>query len=206
MVTVDQRRIILEVLEYLIKQGEAAEDKLSNTIKTQLRRYKSLDLSTLKHLFTQDAGKFKDKCIVLKPPKSTPGAAHLLFCDWDFSDDRCDLHVYLIIFHDRDGEPVVYGYRFETPNSEPPHDFFHVQPTRTYGLARAEVKGAIKEISSKYPTFPLAFVHEISDLALMVPFSIYGRDELVQLQKRSLPNSILKGPVQNFLERVPSPV
>jgi hypothetical protein len=90
-----------------------------------------------------------------------------------------------------DGGPVATAWRFESPEGEGEHDYFHCQPVREmrYGRSIPALRALPDWYFDDSPTMPLrAFSYEQLLVCLLV--SIYGLATLGKMQQELLSNQL----------------
>lgn len=131
-----------------------------------------------------DEGHILREVIYVTPPREERSVICFIGLDWNFAANPEEFSIYLNIFGEpgaRD-EPVWHrGYRFETPNADKPHDYYHVQPIKTLGRGKVRIHGADGNATDKYPTIPVP-ASNIVTLCACVVASLYGTSKLEKVQ------------------------
>ncbi len=138
-------------------------------------------------------GQFEDsKVIFLVPPAKETNAVAALWCRWNFDKDLPACGLYFGIWsaqppfprdpdsHNPQRHTAFVGYRFETPDPNDNHNYYHVQPCRSMGRKDDEVAQALP-ISNRMPTWPIA-ADCVLELLLCLVISIYGMQGLQELK------------------------
>lgn len=187
------------MLEALRSQGDAwlrrQAPKAANAVTTAKRRYDALEggeLSTLL-LHGTHVGQFDDtKVIFLPPPAKEDAAVAALWCRWDYDKPLAKCGFYFGIWSPQPqfpkppdggqaGQHVAFvGYRFETPEEDDNHNYYHAQPCRSMGRKDDEIEIALP-VSNRMPTWPVAADGAL-ELLLCLVTAVYGMKGLRELR------------------------
>lgn len=131
-----------------------------------------------------DKGDILKQVIYVTPPREGHSVICFIGLDWNFTVNPEEFSIYLNIFGESgaSGKSVWHrGYRFETPNADKPHDYYHIQPTNTLGRGKVRIHGADDNATDKYPTIPVP-ASNIVTLCACVAASLYGTSKLEKVQ------------------------
>ncbi len=199
MATTDEQKAICYVLEALRSEGDAwlrrEAPKAARAVNTAKGRYDSLEGGELSTLLMHGThvGQFEDtKVIFLRPPAKEDAAVAALWCRWDYDKPMAKCGFYFGIWSlqpqfpkPAEGVPtnhhvVFIGYRFETPEEDDNHNYYHAQPCRSMGRKDDEIEVALP-VSNRMPTWPVAADGAL-DLLLCLVTAIYGMKGLRELR------------------------
>ena len=115
-------------------------------------------------------------------PLENMRAIPIMTFQFDFSTSIPEVRLQLLLFlRDSDDEIVSVGYRFETPEGEGKHDFYHVQPIKT---VRTQGQDRPHEgpdwVPDDYPTFPVDADDPVG-LLISLLVSLYNLDYLARV-------------------------
>lgn len=200
MPATDEQKAVISVLLLLLRRGEdwrlrqqlgtvrhalrVAEGKFTPYSKSELER---------RMLYSGRCGKLNaDSVIFIEPPEREKSAVAALWCRWDFSDSVAKCGFFLGMWSRPAGalgsaentanrQPVFLGFRFETPEQNNTHNFYHVQPCRSMVGGGSSLTESLP-ISERNPTWPLAAKSAL-ELLLCLVISLYGLSGLMEIEK-----------------------
>jgi len=183
------------------------------------RRYDALEGNELATLLLHGVhvGQFEDtKVIFLQPPAKEDAAVAALWCRWDYEKVLPKCGFYFGLWSPQpefprpaEGEQVNHhvafiGYRFETPEEDDNHNYYHAQPCRSMGRKDDEIEIALP-VSNRMPTWPIAADGPL-ELLLCLVTAIYGMKGLRELRDalnedaRARQSKPLKGALASVLD------
>lgn len=203
MATTDEQKAICYVLERLRVDGDAWLRHGAINAEKSLRaakRYEALERGDLATLLMHGGkkGSFDEtRVIYLKPPAKEDTAVAALWCRWDYEKPlpRCGFYFGLWSAQPAFPKPTegvgaaerhiaFIGYRFETPEEDDNHNYYHAQPCRSMGRKDDEIDVALP-ISYRMPTWPIAATGAL-ELLLCLVTSLYGMKGLRELYDKLL--------------------
>ncbi|CAO3417860.1 hypothetical protein [Azospirillum doebereinerae] len=135
------------------------------------------------------------RVIYLKPPVKEDTAVAALWCRWDYEKPlpRCGFYFGLWSAQSAFPKPAedagvverhvaFTGYRFETPEEDDNHNYYHAQPCRSMGRKDDEIDVALP-VSNRIPTWPIAAAGAL-ELLLCLVTSLYGMKGLRELRDK----------------------
>jgi hypothetical protein len=133
------------------------------------------------------------KVIYLLPPAKEDAAVAAIWCRWDYEKDLPRCGYYFGLWSPQPPFPApsdrrraddhhiaFVGYRFETPEDDKNHNYYHAQPCRSMGRKDDEIECALP-VSNRAPTWPVA-ARSALELLLCLVTALYGMDGLRRLK------------------------
>lgn len=138
--------------------------------------------------------------LYLRPLKNLLAIPALTFY-FDFTYSIPEFRLRLILFlHDESQRLASVGYRFETPEGEGRHDFFHAQPIRSLTATGSTLPGVAPWLPDVSPAFPLD-AKDPASLLVSLLVGIYGSEFLLDLY-RGGQGGYLKGHLRDKMHLV----
>lgn len=142
-----------------------------------------------RHLRPGSEGDFGPAAAIqMRPPQRGGGAAKTsevlassLWCKWDFKGDRTACWFYLGLWL-QDG--LFAGFRFEPPERDDNHNYYHSQPCKSWHFGGIHVHGALA-LPERTPTWPLPARSSL-DLLLCAIVSMQGMRGLQEVFKDNI--------------------
>ena len=122
-------------------------------------------------------GDFGQQALYLKPPRLECSAAAAIWCRWDFGNQMAACWFYLGLWL---AERGFVGFRFEMPQEDNNHNYFHSQPCQTIGSREDPIPEALP-VPERNPTWPLAASSSL-ELLLCLVVSVHGMNGLRELK------------------------
>jgi hypothetical protein len=197
--TEDQKAIfyILRILriwgDTWLRRGAPQATQAVKTAKAKFDPVEEAQLDTmLRH--SGRTGSFEQtKVVYLRPPAKEDAAVAAIWCRWDYHESlsvpSCGYYFGLwspqLPFPRGDGfgqdrHVAFVGYRFETPESDNNHNYYHAQPCRSMGRKDDEIESALP-ISNRMPTWPVAATSAV-ELLLCLVTAVYGMQGVEELR------------------------
>lgn len=219
----DEQKAMCYVLDILLTKGQEWERRDPNASQKASRaakaKFSSITKNELETHLMHGGPKSEfaeDKVIFLTPPAKEDAGIAALWCRWDYEKALPRCGFYFGLWSPRASFPKVateqpkdrqigfIGYRFETPEEDDNHNYYHSQPCRSMGSKDDEIEVALP-FSYRMPTWPLAAKCSL-ELLLCVVTSIYGMkglldlEETISLDTRARQNPLLRAAVKSLLD------
>lgn len=192
MPTTDEQKALFHVLRALRVEGDTwlrhEAPKANRAVKLAKAKFEAVDENELSTLLMHGGpkGSFDDaKVVYLLPPPKEDAAVAAIWCRWDYDRalPRCGYYFGMWSpqrpfprpeVANEDRHIAFVGYRFETPEDDENHNYYHAQPCRSMGRKDDEIESALP-ISNRMPTWPVAATSAL-ELLLCLVTAIYGMD------------------------------
>ena len=200
MATTNEQKAICHVLTALREEGEAwirrGAPKAAKAVRVAQAKFGTVDATELSSLLMHGAleGEFEaNRVVYLLPPGKEEAAVAAIWCRWDYEKPipRCGYYFGMWSSQPPFPKPTeergderhiaFVGYRFETPENDKNHNYYHAQPCRSMGSKDDEIESALP-ISNRMPTWPVAASSAL-ELLLCLVTALYGMDGLRRLEK-----------------------
>lgn len=198
MPTTDEQKALFHVLRALRTEGDSwlrhGSTKAAKAVKLARAKFDAIEefeLSTLLLHGNPKGGFDETKVVYLYPPPKEDAAVAAVWCRWDYEKVLPKCGYYFGMWSSqtqfpRPPEPTddrhiaFVGYRFETPEDDENHNYYHAQPCRSMGRKDDEIESALP-ISNRMPTWPVAAKSAL-ELLLCLVTAIYGMDGMRRLR------------------------
>lgn len=192
----EEKEILRRILIWLWGRHRTTQSSLSGNllqIHAQVSRvYRGFDERELGALFSNEASASKDfgghgKCLFLEP-ETEQGMVPILLFRYDFARSIPEVRLRIALFLlDENSELRAIGYRFESPEGEGIHHYYHAQLITHFDSHRLPCP---EWLPVKQPAFALD-ANSPSTLIVCLLISLYGFDFI---------NELRTAPFWNFLQ------
>ena len=171
---------------------------MTDVAKGKFRALKKYELENYM-LHGGKCGQFGDaEVIYIKPPAKENSAIAALWCRWNFNLIPASCWFYFGIWSVQPSFPVsgghkypaFLGFRYEAPEIDTNHNYYHVQPCQSIGPKSNVILEALP-ISQRNPTWPLPADSSI-DLLLCLVTSLYGMNGLTDIAEEVRKDPVMR--------------
>lgn len=127
--------------------------------------------------------------ILLEPIEKQGLVQPVMSLEYDFGSKIPELHLHVALFSGKAEQLVAIGFRFETPEGDGDHNYYHCQLIESFTYAQAGRLPCQDWLPTSYPAFVLDATNIVT-LMVCVVLSLYGRGYQTELQASNFRNEL----------------
>lgn len=175
----DEQNAVALIFEQLASEGidwyRHSNEEGVSFFSSRLRgTYELVDKTTVSRVrYTRNSSFGLREIALLRPPEGHPAPLLAVWLRWNFDVTPAKCGFYTGLWTRIEANHRFIGFRFETPEEDEQHGFYHCQPCRNLGDRERDEATAVP-ISQRVPTLAL-HAENSAELALNIVLSMRGK-------------------------------